>query len=120
MTHYVCKGGCGGILNEIGICETDGCANQWQMMEECNCSDGQHGMIIGTSPELIVKDSNGTVLNDGDSVVLIKDLPLRGSSKAFKRGTKVTNIKLTDNLDEVDCKLEGMAIVLRTEFLKKV
>lgn len=70
--------------------------------------------------DLIVKDSNGTVLKDGDDVALIKDLTLRGSSTTFKRGTKATNIKLTDNSDEVDCKLSGMAIVLRTEFLKKV
>ncbi len=119
MTHYICKGGCGGVLEEMGICETDGCANQWQMMEECNCGDGMHGKKE-EAPILVVKDSNGTVLKDGDDVVLIKDLPLRGSSTVYKRGTKVMNIKLTDNADEVDCRLDGAAIVLRTEFLKKV
>lgn len=122
MTHYICKGGCGGVLEEMGICEADGCANQWEMMEECDCTDGKHGMVSdsGDGEKLIVKDSNGTVLNDGDDVVLIKDLPLRGSSKVYKRGTKVSGIKLTDNPDEVDCRVEGSAIVLRTEFLKKV
>lgn len=121
MTHYVCKGGCGGSLPEIGICETDGCANQWEMMEECDCADGKHGMAGNSAGEvLVVKDSNGSVLSDGDDVVLIKDLPLRGSSKVYKRGTKVSGIKLTDNPDEVDCRVEGSAIVLRTEFLKKV
>lgn len=104
------------MLDEIGACETDGCANQWQMMEECDCSDGKHGM----KSEVEVKDSNGNVLNDGDKVVLIKDLPLRGTSRVYKRGTKVSGIKLTDNVDEVDCKIEGSSIVLRTEFLKKV
>lgn len=117
MTHFVCKGGCGGMKEEMGMCEADGCKNQWEMMEECDCSDGKHGM---GAPELVVKDSNGTVLEDGDNVVLIKDLTLRGSSTTFKIGTKVNGIKLTDNPDEVDCKLGGTAIVLRTEFLKKV
>lgn len=121
MTHYVCKGGCGGVLDEIGVCEADGCANQWEMMEECSCTDGKHGMEAQENTEkLVVKDSGGNILNDGDDVVLIKDLTLRGTSTTFKRGTKVSGIKLTDNPDEVDCKLGGTAIVLRTEFLKKV
>lgn len=117
MIHYFCPG-CGGSLEEIGVCETEDCSNQWEMMEECDCKDGKHG--IETTSSLIVKDSNGNQLQTGDSVALIKDLPLRGSSKVYKRGTKVTNIKLTDNPDEVDCKIGGSAIVLRTEFLKKL
>ena len=117
MTHYVCRGGCGGVLEEIGVCETEGCPNQWEMMEECDCKDGLHGMA---AKKPITKDSNGNELHDGDSVALIKDLKLRGSSRTFKQGTKVTNIKLTDNPEEVDCKLDGTAIVLRTEFLKKL
>lgn len=116
MMHFICKGGCGGVSDVAGVCETDGCASQWEMLEECDCVDGNHGMGSG----LVVKDSNGTVLSDGDSVVLIKDLPLRGTSRVYKRGTKVTGLKLTDNPDEVDCKIEGSSIVLRTEFLKKV
>ncbi|MFC1615819.1 alkylphosphonate utilization protein [Patescibacteria group bacterium] len=117
MTHYICKGGCGGVLDEIGICETEGCANQWEMMEECNCEDEQHGKTKEKDP---IKDSNGNELKDGDDVALIKDLTLKGSSKTYKRGTKVTGIKLTDNPEEVDCKIGGTAIVLRTEFLKKL
>jgi protein PhnA len=66
-----------------------------------------------------VKDSNGNVLNDGDSVTLIKDLKVKGSSLNLKRGTVVKKIKLTDNEDEVDCRINGSSIVLRTEFLKK-
>lgn len=120
MRHYFCKGGCGGVLGEVGMCEAEGCANQWEMMEPCDCLDGKHGMAKEQSEKLVVKDSNGNVLNDGDNVVLIKDLTLRGSSTTFKRGTKVSNIKLTDNPEEVDCKLGGTAIILRTEFLKKV
>lgn len=67
-----------------------------------------------------VKDSNGNVLSDGDSVTLIKDLKVKGSSLNLKRGTVVKKIKLTDDAAEVDCRINGTNIVLRTEFLKKV
>lgn len=66
-----------------------------------------------------VKDSNGTLLSDGDSVTLIKDLKLRGSSTVLKRGTMVKGIRLTDDADEVEARVNKQAIVLRTEFLKK-
>jgi protein PhnA len=65
------------------------------------------------------KDSNGTVLNDGDSVILIKDLKLKGSSQVIKRGTVVKKIRLTDDENEIDCKINGSSIVLRPEFLRK-
>ncbi len=66
-----------------------------------------------------VVDSNGAELVDGDSVVVIKDLKVKGSSMVIKRGTKVKSIRLTDNPEEVDCKIEGSSIVLKTCFLKK-
>lgn len=69
--------------------------------------------------ELIVRDSNGAVLKDGDSVTVIKDLKVRGSSSVIKRGTMVKNIRLTDDADEVEGKVEKSMMVLRTEFLKK-
>jgi len=65
------------------------------------------------------KDCNGTILNEGDSVTLIKDLKLKGSSQILKRGTMVKRIRLTDSLTEIDCKINGSEIVLKTEFLKK-
>ena len=68
--------------------------------------------------ELIVRDSNGAVLKDGDSVTVIKDLKVRGSSSVIKRGTMVKNIRLTDDADEVEGKVEKSMMVLRTEFLK--
>lgn len=67
-----------------------------------------------------VKDSNGNVLTDGDSVTLIKDLKVKGSSLNLKRGTVVKKIRLTEDEHEVDCRINGTSIVLRTEFLKKV
>lgn len=66
------------------------------------------------------KDSNGNILSDGDTVTLIKDLKVKGSSMVLKRGKTVKNIRLTDDPAEVDCRVDGSSIVLRTEFLKKV
>ncbi|MES2387499.1 MAG: zinc ribbon domain-containing protein YjdM [Bacteroidota bacterium] len=68
---------------------------------------------------LVVKDSNGNVLKDGDTVVLIKDLKVKGTTMTIKKGTTVKKIRLTEDADEVDCRVNGTAIVLRTEFLKK-
>lgn len=65
------------------------------------------------------RDSNGIELIDGDAVTVIKDLKVRGSSMVIKRGTKVKSIKLTENPEEVDCKIDGSSIVLKTCFLKK-
>jgi protein PhnA len=65
------------------------------------------------------KDSNGNVLSNGDSVHLVKDLKVKGSSSTLKRGVKIKNIKLTDDPDEVECRIEGSVIVLKTVFLKK-
>ncbi len=71
--------------------------------------------------ELIeTKDSNGNTLAHGDSVILIKDLKLKGSSIVIKKGTKVKSIRLTDEPNEIECSVDGMkGIVLKTEFLKK-
>ena len=67
-----------------------------------------------------VKDSNGTILQDGDAVTLIKDLKVKGSSITLKRGISVKNIRLTNNAEEVDCRVNGTNIVLKTMFLKKI
>lgn len=69
--------------------------------------------------EPVAKDCNGTILSDGDSVTVIKDLKVKGSSMIIKQGTKVKSIRLTDNHEEVDCKIEGSGIVLKTCFLRK-
>jgi protein PhnA len=68
----------------------------------------------------VVKDSNGAVLKDGDSVTLIKDLKVKGSSVVLKRGTMIKNIRLTDDPAEIECRAEKVKdLVLRTEFVKK-
>jgi protein PhnA len=66
-----------------------------------------------------VKDSNGNLLADGDTVVVVKTLKVKGSSMQVKKGLVIKRIRLTDNEDEVDCKVDGQSIVLRTEYLKK-
>lgn len=67
------------------------------------------------------RDSNGAILKDGDSVTLIKDLKVKGTSTTLKRGTLVKNIRLTDDVEEIECNAEKVkGLVLKTAFLKKV
>lgn len=66
-----------------------------------------------------VKDSNGNLLEDGDAVILIKSLPVKGTSITLKKGMVIKNIRLTEDDGEVECKVEKMRIVLKTAFLKK-
>jgi protein PhnA len=67
----------------------------------------------------VVKDAYGTVLTDGDSVTLIKDLKLKGSSQVIKGGTKAKGIRLVEGDHEISCKIEGSAIGLKACFVKK-
>ena len=88
------------------------CFHEWNPEEE----------VAETSNEAsnVIKDVNGNVLQDGDSVVVIKDLPVKGSSKPVKAGTKVKNIKLTDGDHNIDCKIEGFgSMALKSEYVKK-
>jgi protein PhnA len=69
---------------------------------------------------LVVRDAHGNLLQDGDSVTVIKDLPVKGFSKAIKVGTKVTNIRLVEGDHNIDCKITGFgAMALKSEFVKK-
>ncbi|KGN03141.1 alkylphosphonate utilization protein [Clostridium novyi A str. 4570] len=71
--------------------------------------------------ENVVKDSNGNILSDGDSVTIIKDLKIKGYSNALKKGTKVKNIRLVDGDHNIDCKIDGFgAMLLKSEFVKKL
>ncbi|QQP95946.1 alkylphosphonate utilization protein [Lysobacter enzymogenes] len=69
---------------------------------------------------MVVKDSNGTALADGDSVLVIKDLKVKGTSVTLKRGTLCKNIRLTDEEDEIECNVDKVkGLVLKTQFVKK-
>lgn len=70
---------------------------------------------------LVVKDANGTVLQNGDTVTVIKDLKVKGHSKDVKQGTRVKNIRLVDADHNIDCKIDGFgAMSLKSEFVKKI
>ncbi|MGL5635232.1 MAG: zinc ribbon domain-containing protein YjdM [Sarcina sp.] len=70
---------------------------------------------------LVVKDSNGNLLQDGDSVTVIKDLKVKGATSALKKGTKVKNIRLVEGDHNIDCKIDGFgAMSLKSEFVKKL
>jgi protein PhnA len=70
--------------------------------------------------QAVVRDAAGNVLADGDSVTLIKDLKVKGANQTLKQGTVIKSIRLTDNIDEIDCRHETIkGLVLRTEFVRK-
>lgn len=87
------------------------------------CPECNHGWNPDDLPkegELIVKDSNGNLLEDGDSVIVIKNLPVKGATGPIKAGTKVKNIRLVEGDHNIDCKIEGFgAMGLKSEFVRK-
>ena len=91
---------------ELYICPE--CGHEWASSSEAS------------SDELVVKDANGNLLKDGDSVTVIKDLKVKGSSLVVKVGTKVKNIRLVEGDHDIDCKIDGIgAMKLKSEFVKK-
>ena len=69
----------------------------------------------------VIKDANGNVLQDGDTVTVIKDLKVKGSSTVVKVGTKVRNIRLVEGDHDIDCKIDGIgAMKLKSQFVKKI
>jgi protein PhnA len=71
-------------------------------------------------PRIETRDASGTVLADGDSVVLVKDLKVKGAGQTLKQGTVIKSIRLTDNPEEIDCRHDAIkGLVLRTEFVRK-
>lgn len=86
------------------------CGNEWSAAAAEESSD-----------EKVIKDSNGNVLQDGDTVTVIKDLKVKGSSSVVKVGTKVKNIRLVEGDHDIDCRIDGIgAMKLKSEFVKKV
>jgi protein PhnA len=88
---------------------------------DCGFEWPQAGAAAEEEADAVIKDANGTVLSDGDAVVLIKDLKVKGSSIVLKQGSKVKSIRLVSGGDhEVDCKLDQGNFMLKACFLKKV
>jgi protein PhnA len=88
------------------------------------CPECSHEWSLDTvfeEEERVIKDANGNVLSDGDTVTVIKDLKVKGSSSTLKQGTKVKNIRLVDGDHNIDCKIDGFgAMSLKSEFVKKI
>lgn len=85
------------------------------------CPECGHEWSREVSPETAVRDSVGNPLADGDSVTVIKDLKLKGSSDVIKVGTKVRGIRLVDGDHDIDCKIPGIGqIGLKSQFVKKI
>ena len=86
------------------------CAHEWSQVSETGSGDDL----------AVIKDAHGCVLQDGDSVTVIKDLKVKGASAVVKVGTKVKNIRLVDGDHDIDCKIDGIgAMKLKSEFVKK-
>ena len=89
------------------------------------CPDCAHEWSLDSgfeeSEERVVRDSNGNVLSDGDTITVIKDLKVKGSSSVLKMGTRVKNIRLVEGDHDIDCKIDGFgAMKLKSEFVKKI
>lgn len=88
---------------------------------ECSHEWSADGQGDHASDDRVIKDANGNPLQDGDTVTVIKDLKVKGSSLVVKVGTKVKNIRLVDGDHDIDCKIDGIgAMKLKSEFVKKV
>lgn len=91
------------------------CSHEWSRVDS---------PVVDEAPQaLVIKDAHGNILKDGDSVSVIKDLKIKGSSSVVKVGTKVKNISLSEAADghNISCKIEGLgAINLKSEFVKKL
>lgn len=91
------------------------CGHEWNPEEQTETANAEEA-----TDALIVKDANGNVLQDGDTVVLIKDLPVKGAPKPIKAGTKVKNIRLTGGDHNIDCKVDGFgAMALKSVYVRK-
>ncbi len=88
------------------------CAHEWSATD---------GAAVASESDKVIKDSVGNTLQDGDTVTVIKDLKVKGSSLVVKVGTKVKNIRLVDGDHDIDCKIDGIgAMKLKSEFVRKV
>ena len=131
---------CWGLVARVGVMVLADCAasveNRRLLFIEADMSDGGDDYVFdeatgewrpagdvaaaAVAERGAVRDSAGTVLADGDSVALIKDLKVKGANQTLKQGTIIKSIRLTDNDEEIDCRHDAIkGLVLRTEFVRK-
>ena len=114
-------------MDEPSTCPRCAQPNVYPDGERWVCADCAHewSLVADATPEAapaddgVVRDVNGVPLANGDAVVLIKSLKVKGSSVTLKQGTKITNIRLADGDHEIDCRVNGMSIMLKAMYLKK-
>ena len=113
-------------MSELPNCPKCNSSYTYEDGQQLVCPECGHEWVstneeILSADELTVKDANGNLLTDGDTVTVIKDLKVKGSSLVVKVGTKVKNIKLVDGDHNIDCKIDGIgAMKLKSEFVKKI
>jgi len=102
--------GCEYTYEDRGLFVCPECAHEWTAEEAAQAEE-----------DSIVRDSVGNILQDGDSITVIKDLKVKGTSSSVKVGTKVKNIRLCDGDHDIDCKIDGFGpMKLKSEFVKKI
>ncbi len=104
----ICKSEFTYQMDNLMVCPD--CGHEWDSSEN----------EVEVETGLIVKDANGVVLANGDSIVITKDLPVKGAPKSIKAGTKVKKIRLVEGDHNIDCKIEGFgSMALKSEFVRK-
>ena len=112
-------------MNELPNCPKCGSEYTYEDGNLLICPECAHEWTRGAEAETaeeakVVKDANGNVLSDGDSVTVVKDLKVKGSSSVLKQGTKVKSIRLVEGDHDIDCKIDGFGpMKLKSEFVKK-
>ncbi|HSW13235.1 MAG TPA: zinc ribbon domain-containing protein YjdM [Solimonas sp.] len=96
---------------ELMICPD--CGHEWSAVAAAAAAPAEDSDV------LVVKDAHGNLLADGDTVILIKDLKLKGSSTVIKGGTKIKGIRLVSGDHELDCRADGMSVMLKAQYVKK-
>jgi protein PhnA len=110
---------------QLPNCPKCKCEYTYEVRDNYVCPECYHEWSKAESPELeataAIKDANGVILQDGDSVSVIKDLKVKGSNLVVKVGTKVKNIRLVEGDHDIDCKIDGIGKMgLKSEFVKKI
>lgn len=110
-------------MSDLPSCPKCQCAYTYEDGNLIVCPECAHEWNPDTKDTevLVVKDSNGNILVDGDTITVIKDLKVKGSSSALKQGTRVKNIRLVEGDHNIDCKIDGFGgMKLKSEFVKKI
>lgn len=113
-------------MSEFPVCPKCGSEYTYQDRDMFVCPECAHEWSVdavaeNTDNDRVIKDANGATLQNGDTITVIKDLKVKGSSLVVKVGTKVKNIRLVDGDHDIDCKIDGIgSMKLKSEFVKKI